>query len=147
MDELIKILTEMTEALTEILPLEQEKFRAVQEDKVGILDGCMGREQAFALRIKGLEQKRMKFMEEHGYGGMTLKELADRLEGEEQGKMRKLLEDLVLAVQNFNSYNDESMKLINLKLHNLERAAAPDGGLIYGRDKAGDEEDMISRRV
>ena len=50
MDELIKILTEMTEALTEILPLEQEKFRAVQEDKVGILDGCMGREQAFALR-------------------------------------------------------------------------------------------------
>ena len=41
MDELIKILTEMTEALTEILPLEQEKFRAVQEDKVGILDGCM----------------------------------------------------------------------------------------------------------
>ena len=78
---------------------------------------------------------------------MKLKELADRLEGEEQGKMRKLLEDLVLAVQNFNSYNDESMKLINLKLHNLERAAAPDGGLIYGRDKAADEEHMISRRM
>ncbi len=148
MDELVQILTEMKNALTEALPLEKAKFKAVEEEKIGILEECMAKEQAFALRIKGLEQKRMKYMEERGYGNMTLRELADGMEGEEQRKLRTLLDELVLAVQNFTSYNDESMKLVRLRLHNLERAASPDGGMTYGREQsADDEKHIISKRM
>ncbi len=146
MDELMKILEALTEALNNSLPLEKEKFRAVQEDRISTVEECMVKEQALALKIKGLEQRRIKFMEEHGYGNMTLKEIAETLKGEEQMKMNALIEDVVLAVQNFNSYNDESMKMIRLKLHTLEKTAAAEGGQTYGRKgTTGDDEHMMSR--
>lgn len=147
MEELIRILTDTTKVLNDSLPLEKEKLKAVQEDRISALEECMMKEQAIALKMKGLEQKRETFMEEHGYSGMTLKEIIEKTEGDDRSKMQALLDEIVLAAQNFSSYSDEAMKLIQLKQHTLEKASLADGGRTYGKDAQSIETDHLLSRL
>ena len=66
MEELIRILTDTTKVLNDSLPLEEEKLKAVKEDRISTLEECKMREQAIVLKMKGLEQKRERFLKEHG---------------------------------------------------------------------------------
>ena len=145
-EELIRILTDTTKVLNDSLPLEEEKLKAVQEDRISTLEECMMREQAIVLKMKGLEQKRERFLKEHGYSGMTLRQIIEKTEGSGRERIQAALEQLVLAAQNFSSYNDEAMKLIRLKQHTLEKASSPDGGHTYGKDaQLSESEHLLSR--
>ena len=146
MEELIRILTDTTKVLNDSLPLEQEKLKAVQEDRISVLEDCMMREQAIALKMKGLEQRRERFLKEHGYSGMTLRAIIEKTEGGDRTEMQRLLDELVLAAQNFSSYNDEAMKLIRLKQHTINKASSADGGRTYGKDtQTLESEHLLSR--
>ena len=147
MGELTEVLAEITELLRQYLPLEEEKLKAVKENKVSIVEDCMLKEQALLLKMKGLDRKREDILKEKGCEGMTLKEVIHRLGEEEKRKAQPVFDEFALIVQNFNSLNEESMKLIRLNLHRIEKETVKQGGQVYGKENGNSPEtdNFISR--
>lgn len=145
--ELTKILEEITSLLNQYLPLEAEKLKAIQENKVGFVEDSMKKEQALILKMRGLDGKREELLKKAGCTGKTMREILEELEENEKRQVQPVFDRLVLAVQNFDSYNAESMKLIQLRLHDMEKAAAESQGKTYGKGKESDpdSEHFLSR--
>lgn len=126
MEGLTEVLEEITALLDEYRPLEEEKLKAIQENKVSFVEACMRKEQALLLQMKGLEKKREEVLEANGWSGKTLREVMEGLDEEERRKVQPVFDALTFSIQNFNSLNEESMKLIRLNLHRIQRAAGDD---------------------
>ncbi len=132
-DELIAVLGEIRDLLEQNIPLEKEKLKAVQENKVAVVEDCMLKEQAILLKMRGLEKRREKILKDAGYEGRTLRDLSADLDPDEKGRLQPAIDEFLLTVQNFNSLNEESMKLIRLNLHQIEKAVSAGDGDVYGR--------------
>lgn len=135
MKELCDILREMTALFREFLPLEEEKLKAAQRKQVTFIEDCMGKEQALLLRIRGLEQKRESFLGKKGLQGRTLREIIAEQPEEEKKELAEVFEEFSNAVKTFSALNGEAMKLIQINLHELEKAAKEKEGRSYGKGK------------
>lgn len=136
-EELIVVLKDIGGLLRQNIPLEQEKLKAVRENKVSFVEDCMLKEQAVLLKMRGLEQKREQILREAGYEGKTLREILQELSPEERNKLQPVIDEFLTSVQDFNSLNEESMKLIRLNLHQIRKEQAARGGEVYGRHEEG----------
>ncbi|HIW84838.1 MAG TPA: flagellar protein FlgN [Candidatus Dorea gallistercoris] len=126
MEELTEVLKEITSLLDEYRPLEEEKLKAIQENKVSFVEACMRKEQALLLQMRGIEKKREEILEANGWTGKTLKEVISGLDAEQRRKIQPAFDALVFSIQNFNCLNEESMKLLRLNLHRIQRAVGSD---------------------
>ena len=72
MDQFVQVIKEMISLFEGFLPLEQEKLKAVQENKLTVLEDCMTREQAVVLKLRGLEKKTRNRAERNGLGRQDL---------------------------------------------------------------------------
>ena len=82
--ELTKILEEITSLLNQYLPLEEEKLKAIQENKVGFVEDSMKKEQALILKMRGLDGKREELLKKAGCTGKTMREILEELEENEK---------------------------------------------------------------
>ena len=135
-EELIVVLKDIGDLLRQNIPLEEEKLKAVRENKVSFVEDCMRKEQAVLLKMRGLEQKREQILKAAGYEGKTLREILQEVSPEERIRLQPVVDEFLTNVQNFNSLNEESMKLIRLNLHQIEKTQAAREGNIYGRHEA-----------
>ena len=145
MEELIMLLGQITKLLEQYLPLEEEKLKAVKENKVSVVEECMRKEQALLLNMRGLEQKRARMLSEMGCEGKTLRELVSTVREKDRQSLQLACDKLEDTVQRFRSLNDESMKLIRLNLHQMERMAGAEGQLYGKGQQEEDNEHFISR--
>lgn len=134
-EELIVVLKDISSLLRENIPLEEEKLKAVRENKVAFVEDCMLKEQAILLKMRGLEKKREQILKDGGCEGKTLREISADASPEDKTKLQPVVDEFITTVQDFNSLNEESMKLIRLNLHQLSKAGSPgdSGGEPYGR--------------
>lgn len=144
-EELIVVLKDIGDLLKKNIPLEEEKLKAVRDNKVSFVEDCMLKEQAVLLKMRGLEQKREQILKAAGYEGKTLREILEKVSPEERARLQPVIDEFLTNVQNFNSLNEESMKLIRLNLHQIEKAQAAREGNIYGRHK--DDEVQTDRFI
>lgn len=71
----VQILGELEQALTKLTALQPEKIAAVRAHDLDQLNDCMKREQAAALALRGLEQKRSKLAAALGVSEVPIRQL------------------------------------------------------------------------
>lgn len=79
LSDFIKNLEEIIVFLTELTALETEKLGAVTSKNIQLLEECMKKEQAQILRLRGLENKRIKILTDLGFINSNLGNLGLRL--------------------------------------------------------------------
>ena len=132
MDELWDILEKLAAVLEEAIPLEETKLQAIREHHLTLLDDCMTREQALMMKIRGLDRDRESALKKQGMEGVGLRQIVERLPREEQADALKTAERFRHAVSDFQTINEEAMKLAQVYLHRIEGAKQS----IYRKDNS-----------
>ena len=124
MEQYIQILHDMNDLFTEMIPLEKSKMNCVTTRNLSLLEDIMKKEQAGIMRMRGLEQKRMKLQEQLGYGTKTFRDIISSAPEEYTGQLKELYEQLNKTVTSFKSVNESSSQLLELSLHNIDQQIA-----------------------
>lgn len=152
-DRLIQFFESLLDFYKEFLSFEQEKYSIIASGKLNELDSYLKREQAFVLKARGLDQERIKTLEEAGAAEGTFREMIPQLEPSRQERMKSLYEQISDTVNKLQSVNKRCSQMTRLKLGRVSKVLSslenhPELKQIYGKklQNAGSE-GTFSRKI
>ncbi len=80
--EIRGIIDEYITLMDKLIDFEQEKLQAVKVKDLKKLDAFLKEEQAYLLKLRGLDQKREKLQKQLGAEGLTYRQIIERTEGD-----------------------------------------------------------------
>jgi FlgN protein. len=118
-EALIKTLESEIEVYGEFLQVEKDKTEIIIEGNVDKLDKIMNTEQAMAMKLNGIEKRRMGIMDGLGLHDKTLREviaIAENDEGKTRGRLFKIYKELKESTDQLKEVNDYNAILIKSRL-------------------------------
>ena len=88
----LDLLGELSGSLERLAQLAQDKAAVVRQDDLIGLDGVLKQEQAMALNLRGLEQRRLKLAAQLGLSGVPLADLPGRCPSELEVQAGRMVE-------------------------------------------------------
>ena len=129
-----RIIQDTLELFDDLISFENKKLDAIAANDVALLDRYMNDEQAYLLKMRGLDQKREKMQGQLGATDLTFRELTDRFSGHERETLVALYEKLSAkslelkdSIAATKRYIDLHLNSISSLLEKLEGNAAPYG--------------------
>lgn len=128
----LDLLRDLGASLDQLSQLAQEKIASVQDDDLTALDEVLKQEQAMSLNLRGLEQRRLKLVDQLNLDGVPLDHLSGHYPQELQPHARHTTEALRRSYELYRSYADAARSTLELNLHELDKAIAASGGAPEG---------------
>lgn len=122
-DALCVLLQESAETYESFIKTEYDKYDAVASEDIKRLDQIIANEQVFYLKMKGLEQKREKLVQNMDMKGKTLIEIIEIIgteDKEESHRLKIVYDRLLKALNDFKKINLECKTLIEVRLHRID---------------------------
>lgn len=119
-DELMRVFTDLGELFDQLILFEEKKAECIFQDDIDGLDAFMNEEQAFLLKLRGLEQRREKLLQKSGVEEQTFRQLIQGAKGEEQTAFQSHFEILSDKTGRLKTAIDYTQRLIELKQHGVE---------------------------
>lgn len=119
MNTLYELLKENAELYKIFLDLEYKKYDAVIKNDIKSLDDIISKEQAYYLKLRGIELKREKLMDSLEMGGKTLKEIIDSSECE---KLEEQYEELRNTITELKKINNLIKTVIEVRINRIDKA-------------------------
>lgn len=95
-----------------------KKHTKILEDDLEWLTDSLNDEQAFLMKSRSLEEKRLELFEGLGIGDKKLKELVDEAPDDYKPKMSMLYSQLTELVNNITELNAQTTEVVKRKLDN-----------------------------
>ncbi len=119
---------ETVEWFDDLLPVEQEKLKAVTKYKLVELEECLKREQVSVLRLKGLDKKREEILSGRGMPGYSFQQVMEKIPEEEQEELAPLYNKLTDRLREYRKLSENINEALQVGLHKFEVAG---GSRIY----------------
>lgn len=120
--EVRKTLAEYIKFYSDFLAFEQNKFEAVEQNKLELLDGLVKQEEAFLLKSRGMEQNRIKFQEEQGFADKRLRDLIECAPDDMKEELLSMFTELNAIVIQLQRTNERCNIVIKARLKAIEQA-------------------------
>ena len=147
----ISLIKELIELFDALIAVEQKKLDSVVNNNISVVEECMKKEQAFVLRLRGLEQQRESIQTAMGMQGMAFREILTKVPQEILDELAPLFQELSEKVRAFQSVNDNAKEAIQVNLYQIQSVLDPsfDGSRFYSvsRAKAPEETHFTNRFV
>ena len=147
----ISLIKELIELFDALIAVEQKKLDSVVNNNISVVEECMKKEQAFVLRLRGLEQQRESIQSAMGMQGMAFREILTKVPQEILDELAPLFQELSEKVRAFQSVNDNAKDAIQVNLYQIQSVLDPsfDGSRFYSasRAKAPEETHFTNRFV
>lgn len=131
-EEYMTVIRNLTAVAGNIARVEESKTAAATGKRHELLDGCIQEEQAYLLKLRGLEQRRMKLQETLGWGSFTLRQILDAAAPEQREPLTPLFGELEQQLIRLQQAREASEQIIHVRLHELDvltqRGASYDNG-------------------
>lgn len=124
----LTLLDDLRGSLDQLTGLARKKTEAVRRDDLMALDEVIKQEQALALSLRGLEQKRLKLLTQLGLDGVPLSGLAARYPAQLQPQATQTVNALKRSYESYRTASQAARSTLELNLHELERIIAAQGG-------------------
>ena len=95
-----------------------KKHDKILEDDLGWLTESLNKEQAYVMKSRSLEDKRISLFDGLGLGGMKLSEITENSPEEYRPKMKMLSGQLTELIDGIKSLNAETNEVVKRKLDN-----------------------------
>lgn len=103
----------------DFLVLETEKFEDMSQNNLQTLDERVKKEQAYLLKLKGLEIEREKLIGQTGDPKTTFRGLIPLFEEPYRAKMKSIYDELSDVLLDLREMNHRCNYLTEIKLHNI----------------------------
>ena len=127
MEELLSLFETLTGHLDKLTELAKQKTLVVRKSDLMELDRILREEQALALALRGIEQKRTALLQKLGLAEVPLTDLPARAPEALQQKTRSTVDALRRAYQIYASAADTARNTLECTLHEVERFLAAAG--------------------
>jgi len=120
-EALAKILNEQVNGYRELLELLQRERQDLIDVNAGAIEELYKGKDVLILRLRLLEEERIRLMRDVGSNTMTLKALAEKTGNSAFLELRSKLKSLVQAIEELNSFNriliDRSLGYLKTNAH------------------------------
>lgn len=130
-DDFISVIRETTLLLGDITQVEADKAEAASLKQHHLLDGYIQAEQAQILKLRGLEQRRLRLARELGWDSLTFRQILASAPLRQSGRLRPLFEDLELQLMQLRDSRMAAEQIIKVRLHELDVALSGQTGSSY----------------
>lgn len=131
LEEFTQVLIQLTGVVDTLTQIEQQKAQAAASGKHSLLDGYLNPEQAEILKLRGLEQKRMKLGRLLGFEGLTFHEIMDRADSGQKELFSPLFADLNTGIRRLTNAMTSAGRAIGVRLNELETVIHLKNGTTY----------------
>ncbi len=131
--DIIRQLTVLTGQLSQV---EEAKAEAASEKRHELLDGFIQKEQAQLLKLRGLEQHRMKLAKNLGWDSLTFRQILDRADSQQREVLLPLFTELEQQLNRLTQSRKASEHIINVRIHEIETLIALQEGSSYAPSRS-----------
>lgn len=125
----ILIIKDLISTAASIARTEEIKTAAVSERRHELLDDCIQEEQALLLKLRGLEQHRIKLQKELGWDGFTLSQILEQASPEQAESLSPVFQELDQQLRRLQTSREAAEQILKVRLHELEIFSG--GGAAY----------------
>lgn len=118
-DDFCNILQDTLHLFDELIAFEGKKLTAVAANDVQLVDRYMNEEQAYLMRMRGLDIKREQLQEKLGVSNLPLKEIANTCQGEQQQALLSIRDALTTKADELKAAIGTTRQSIQLQLSSI----------------------------
>lgn len=121
MEQLIKVCLEISKFIEELTVVENKKFQAALQNNIYIVNECMKQEQAFLMKLKGIDKKREDLQKKLGYENLSFKEIIEKAPLDEKTKLKEVFD---MVQNNYKIYKEvfsNAQNAIEVNLHKINK--------------------------
>ncbi len=130
-DKFTAVIRELTVLAGDIAQVEEAKAEAASLKRHERLDGFIQKEQAQILKLRGLEQHRMRLAGELGWESLTFRQILERAEDDQKRVLTPLFDELSRQLDRLQQSRKASEQIIRVRVHEIETAIAQQQGTSY----------------
>ncbi|HIX28262.1 MAG TPA: flagellar protein FlgN [Candidatus Blautia stercoravium] len=120
--DFISLIKEFIQLFDALISVEQQKLDAAVSNQVSFVEECMKKEQAFVLRLRGLEKRRESLQENMDMKDFTFSRILEKAPPEAKEQLSPLFQQLSQRVRDFQNVNESAKDAIQLNLYKLQSA-------------------------
>ena len=125
------LIQDLADTAERIARAEEAKAEAASLKQHHRLDGLIQEEQAQILKLRGLEQRRLKLAEALGWKSLTFRQILSQASPDEAEFLRPYFLDLEQQLQRLEQARKSSEQIIHTRLHEMEVFLARQQGESY----------------
>lgn len=130
-DEFTAVIRELTDTANKIAQTEEAKAQAASQKRHDLIDGLIQDEQAYILKLRGLEQRRLRLSEALGWKSLTFHQILDKAALSQNKQLKPLFSELESQLDYLQQARKSAEKIIQVRLHELEVSIAQRQGGSY----------------
>lgn len=131
LEEFQTVIRDLTATAKQITDLEDAKAVAASEKRHQLLDGYIQREQACILKLRGLEQHRIKLTGALGWDSLTFRQILEKIPSEEGKTLEPLFLELEGQLNRMQQARKAAEQMIKVRIHEINVAIAQKEGGSY----------------
>ena len=126
---------QLTDTIRNIARIEEEKAEAASQGRHDRMDDILKREQVYILKLRGLEQKRLRLADAMGFKGLTFRQILNQATQEQEDRLSPLFTDLDSQVGYLKEVKDTAERMIHVRLREFNQILSAASG--EGYDETG----------
>ncbi len=130
-DKFTAVIRELTVLAGDIAQVEEAKAEAASLRHHERLDGFIQKEQAQILKLRGLEQHRMRLAGELGWDSLAFRQILERADDDQKRALTPLFDELSRQLDRLQQSRKASEQIIQVRIHEIETAIAQQQGTSY----------------
>jgi len=115
-------LEQLSEILSAITALEDAKAAAASKKQHFLIEGYLKQEQALILKLRGLEQTRIKQADALGWKGLTFRQILNRTSEQQKELLSPLFHNLSLQTKQHTNSKESADRILEVRLKEFEKA-------------------------
>lgn len=133
--DFILVIEDLAVLSEKIAQMEEAKAEAASLKRHELLDDYMQEEQAQILKLRGLEQRRIRLTQALGWDSLTFRQILEQAQPDQVRQLSPCFEELEQQLKRLQQSRKAAEQIINVRIHELQVAIAEQEG--SGYDNAG----------
>lgn len=134
-EKFLTIIRELTETAHSIARVEEEKAVALSLKRHELLDGFMKREQAYILKLRGLDQHRVRLTKSLGWESLTFSQILEKVEPIQKEYLKILFHDLEQELRAIQQSKEVAERMMNVRVYELLISIERQEGIPYDSER------------
>ena len=130
-DDFADVIDETIQLVGDIAQVESDKADAAALMQHHLMDGYIQKEQAQILKLRGLEQRRIRLAKELGWDSLTFRQILSKVSLRQGSQLQPLFEELEWQLKQLQDSRSAAEQIIKVRLHELDVALAGQAGTAY----------------
>ena len=127
----LDIIRDLTDTAHKLAQVEEEKAAAVSQKRHELLEGFMKREQAGILKLRGLDQHRIRLTKRLGWDSMSFSQILDEVNLVQREYLKMLFFELRQELMRLIQSKELAERIINVRIYELLITVERKAGIPY----------------